>query len=57
MDEIIIHCLTKLGTETSKNVLKLKDKVIPEELKVLHNKFVVISSNVACVVKGIMVRI
>ena len=57
MDEKIIHCLTKPGTETSKNALKLKDKVIPEELKVLHNKFVVISSNVACVAKGIMLRI
>ena len=32
------HLSTKLKTEKSKNTLKLKGKIITEELPMLHNK-------------------
>ena len=42
MDEKICHLSTKLGTENVKT-LRLKKKIITQESKMLHNKFVVVS--------------
>ena len=42
MGEKISHHLTKLTTKRSKNTLKLKDEIITDELKLLHDKFVVV---------------
>ena len=38
----ISHLSTKLITKNSKNKLGLADKIINEELKLLHNKFIVL---------------
>ena len=35
------HLSAKLTTKNSKNLLKLKDEIITEKLKMLHNKFAV----------------
>lgn len=48
------HLSAKLTTENSEDALKLKDEVKSEELKMLHNKFIIVpfdntSSNVAFV--------
>lgn len=42
MGEKISHHLTKLTTKRSKNTLKLKDEIITDELKLLHEKLVVV---------------
>ena len=42
-DEKISHLSTKLTTKNSKNILRLRDEKITEELRVLHNKFAVVS--------------
>ena len=42
MGEKISHHSTKLTTERSKNTLKLKDEIITDELKLLHEKLVVV---------------
>ena len=38
IDEQVSHLSAKLTTEKSNNTLQLKDKIITEELKKLHNK-------------------
>lgn len=48
------HLSAKLTTENSEDALKLKDEIKSEELKMSHNKFIVVpfdntSSNVAFV--------
>ena len=40
IDEKISHISTKVTTEKSKITLILKNKIITEESKILHNKFV-----------------
>lgn len=52
--EKISHLSAKLTTKNGKNLLKLKDEIITEKLKMLHNKFAVVpvdkaSGNVAFV--------
>ena len=42
INENINHLLTKVTTGKGKSILKVKDKIITEELKILHNKFVVL---------------
>ena len=47
---------TKVATEERKNLLKLKDALFSEEIKTLHNKFIVVpidkaSGNVAFVLQ------
>ena len=39
----INHLTTKLTTKNIKNKLGLKDKIVTEKLKLLHNQFVVVS--------------
>ena len=41
IDEKCCHLSTKVTTEKRKTILKLYDEIITEELKMLHNKFVV----------------
>ena len=48
IDEKVIQFSIKLKTENDKNKLILKDIIIPEELKLLHNKFIVAPSNNGC---------
>ena len=57
IDENINHLLTKLQQEKVKSTLKVKGKIITEELEILKNKFVVVhidkdSDNVAFVCKN-----
>lgn len=42
INENINHLLTKVTTGKGKSILKVKDKIITEELKIIHNKFVVL---------------
>ena len=42
IDNITSHLSTTLTKENSENTLKLKDKIIAEELKILYNKCVAI---------------
>lgn len=42
IDKNISHLSTRLTTYNNKNALKLKDKIITEELKMLYNKFTVV---------------
>ena len=41
-DEQIRDLSTKLTREMSKHTLKLKDKIIKDELKMLYNKFIIV---------------
>ena len=47
INENINHLLTKVTTGKGKSILKVKDKIITGELKILHNKFVVVLINKA----------
>ena len=47
IDGKIIHLLTKVTIEKSKNTFRLKDEIITEELKMKHGKFVVITNDKA----------
>ena len=43
IDEITFYLSTKLKNENSKNASKLNKEIIPEELKILHDKLIVVT--------------
>ena len=47
IDEKSNHLSTKITTDKSQNTLKLRDEMITEELKMLHNEFFVVPNDKA----------
>ena len=47
IDEKTNHLSTKIATDKSKNALKLRDEMITEELKMLHNEFFIVPNDKA----------